>query len=117
MKVMDINHKEQIQREGKIEDNWQPCGNKSRRRGDDQRSCKPWQQLKEQGRLKIIDNLGNLGNKSKRNQRLNIIHNPGNIYVKQEVRLNTLETNQEAERLKIIDNHGNKLNLRGDGRY
>ncbi len=109
--LMDINHKQRIQREGKIEENWQPCGNKSRRIGDDQRSCKPWQQLKEEGRLKIIDNLGK---KSKRNQRLNIIHNLGNIYVKQEVRLNTLETNQEEERLKIIDNHGNKSNLRED---
>jgi hypothetical protein len=97
---MDINHKQQIQREGKIEDNWQPCGNKSRRRGDDQRSCKPWQQLKEQGRLKIIDNLGNLGNKSKRNQRLNIIHNLGNIYVKQEVRLKHLGNKSRSREIE-----------------
>jgi hypothetical protein len=47
----------------------------------------------------------------------NHIHNPGNIYVKQEVRLNRLETNQEEERSKIIDNHCNKSNLRGDWRY
>jgi hypothetical protein len=31
--------------------------------------------------------------------------------------LNTLETNQEEERLKIIDNHGKKSNLRRDWKY